>query len=110
MHNALKRAGDTHTVADVVEALDTGKMQGFWSDNAMVVTQIVDHPRKRELNVFLAFGDLDEVMALQPQIADFGRKHGCAFMVMSGRLGWQKVLPRHGWAKVGVTYALPLGD
>ena len=110
MRKALHLAGDTHTVADVVEALEAGKMQSFWSENAMVVTQIVDHPRKRELNVFLAFGDLDEVMALQPQIAEFGRKHGCAFMVMSGRLGWQKVLPRHGWAKVGVTYALPLGE
>jgi hypothetical protein len=45
---------------------------------------------------------------MQPQIADFGRQHGCSFMVMSGRTGWQKVLPEHGWSQVGVTYALPL--
>lgn len=110
MQKALHLAGDTHTVEDVIGALEKGEMQAFWSDNAMIVTQIVQHPRKKELNVFLAFGDLDEVMALQPQLADFGRKHDCSFMVMSGRMGWQKVLPHHGWAKVGVTYALPLGD
>jgi hypothetical protein len=108
MEKALRLAGGTHTVADVVEALNSGRMQGFWSENAGVVTQVVQHPRKKELNVFLAFGDLGEVMAMQPQIADFGRQHGCSFMVMSGRTGWKKVLPEHGWSQVGVTYALPL--
>lgn len=108
MGKALRLAGDTHTVSDVVEALQEGKMQAFWSDSAAVITQIVTHPRKKELNVFLAFGDLEEVMAMQPQVADFGRQHGCSFMVMSGRLGWKKVLPEHGWSQVGVTYALPL--
>lgn len=105
---ALRLGGDTHSVSDVVEALNDGRMQGFWSENAGVITQIVEHPRKKELNVFLAFGDLDEVMAMQPQVAEFGRQHGCSFMVMSGRAGWQKVLPRHGWTRVGVTHALPL--
>jgi len=108
MEKALRLGGDTHTVEDVVAALEKGEMQGFWTENAMVVTQIVAHPRKKELNVFLAFGDLDGVMSLQDQIADFGRQHGCSFMVMSGRSGWQKVLPQHGWFKVGVTHALPL--
>lgn len=108
MEKALRLGGDTHSVADVIAALNEGRMQAFWSDNATVITQIVQHPRKRELNVFLAFGDLDEVMAMQPRVSEFGRKHGCDFMVMSGRFGWQKVLPNHGWRRVGVTYALPL--
>jgi hypothetical protein len=108
MAKALRLGGDTHTVQDVVDAIEKGEMQGFWTKNAMVVTQIVSHPRKKELNVFLAFGDLDGVMSLQDQIADFGRKHGCSFMVMSGRSGWQKVLPNYGWSRVGVTHALPL--
>lgn len=108
MEKALRLGGDTHSVSDVVEAIRAGRMQAFWSANAAVITQIVEHPRKKELNVFLAFGDLNEVMAMQPEIAEFGRKHGCSFMVMSGRAGWQKVLPRHGWARVGVTHALPL--
>lgn len=108
MKKALRLAGGTHELSDVVDALKEGRMQSFATDNAMVVTQIVQHPRKRELNVFLAFGDLDEVMGMQPQIADFGRQNGCEFMVMSGRTGWMKVLPKHGWSQVGVTYALPL--
>jgi len=108
MKKALRLAGDTHSLEDVVDALNKGRMQAFWSDNAAVITQIVQHPRKKELNVFLAFGDLDEVMAMQPEVSEFGRQHGCDFMVMSGRLGWQKVLPNHGWMRVGVTYALPL--
>jgi len=57
MKKALRLAGGTHELSDVVDALKEGRMQSFATDNAMVVTQIVQHPRKRELNVFLAFGD-----------------------------------------------------
>lgn len=108
MKKALRLAGGTHEVSDVIYELNAGKMQSFATDNAMVVTQIVQHPRKRELNVFLAFGDLDEVMSMQPQVEEFGRRNGCSFLAMSGRLGWTKVLPKHGWTKVGVTYAVSL--
>lgn len=108
LERALKIAGWTYDISDLVEAIKAGRMQAFSSDNAFVVTEIASYPRKRHLNVFLAVGELDGVMDLQPRVEAFARQNGCEAIVMSGRKGWSSVLPKHGWAPVGVTYALPL--
>lgn len=108
LEKALDLAGRTHEISDVVEAIRAGRMQCFSSDKAFVVTEIASYPRKKHMNVFLAVGELADVMSLQPQIAAFAREHGCKALVMSGRRGWSSVLPHHGWSPVGVTYALPL--
>jgi hypothetical protein len=99
LEKALKLGGNTHTVEDVVEAIKTGGMQCWWNDRAMVVTEVVQYPRGRALNVFLAAGWLEDVMSLQPQIEDFGRNQGCQSMHMRGRKGWRRVLPKHGWSE-----------
>lgn len=108
LKKALDLAGNTHTIDDVVAGVKSGALQAFSSENAFVVTEVASAPQKRWLNVFLAVGELDEVMELQPQIAAFGREQGCDFMVMTGRKGWLKVLPDYGWRENGVSYALPL--
>lgn len=111
LERALKVGGNTHTVGDVYLGLESGHYQGWFTDNAGVITQIVNTPQKKWLNCFLAFGDLEEVMSLQPKIVAFGKEHGCSFMAMTGRWGWQKVLPKYGWTHKTVSMALPLdGD
>jgi hypothetical protein len=110
LRKALALGGDTHTVEDIVSGVRSGALQAFSSENAFVVTEIGFAPRKKWLNVLVAAGDLDEVMDLQPQIAEFGRRHDCEFMTMTGRRGWSRVLPDHGWRETGVMYALPLTE
>lgn len=110
MEKALRLGGDTHTVGDIYLGLKNGQYQCWFTENAGVVTEILIAPRKKWLNCFLAFGDLDEVMSLQPQIMAFGKEHGCSFMTMNGRWGWQKVLPKYGWKNRSVSMALPLED
>jgi hypothetical protein len=110
LQRALDIAGNTHDVSDVVDAIKAGRMQAFSGPDAFVVTETVSAPRKRYLNVFLAVGDLDEVMFLQPQLEAFGKEHGCEFIIMHGRKGWSRVLPNFGWQEAGVTYALPLQE
>ena len=110
LQDALDRAGNTHTIEDVVAGIREGQMQVFFSEQAFVVTEIACGPRKKWLNVFLAAGELHDVMALQPQLDAFGKEHGCAFMAMTGRRGWAKVLPKHGWFETGVSYARPLQE
>lgn len=97
LQRALDLAGNTHTIEDVATAVKAGTMQAFHNDDALVITEIVEFPRAKSINVFVACGDLDAVMSLQPLIEDFGRKHGCDRMRMLGRQGWRKVLPKHGW-------------
>lgn len=90
-------AGKTHTPIDVAAAVEAGRMQAWSAGDSLVVTEVMQFPQANALNVFLAVGDLAEVMSLQPQIEEFGRQHGCKVMRMEGRKGWSKVLPQHGW-------------
>jgi hypothetical protein len=54
---ALEYAGGTHTLDDVIEQVYAGHMQ-FWPGvRSAIVTQIVEHPRKKVLVFFLAGGD-----------------------------------------------------
>lgn len=94
---ALSVAGNTHAPEDVAQAVKEGRMQAWTRGDSLVVTEVLEFPRAKALNVFLAAGDLDEVLSLIPEMAEFGRQHGCGTMRMQGRRGWARVLPRLGW-------------
>lgn len=107
LKKALKLGGDTHTVEDVLEAIRDGRMQSFAHNNALVVTEIVQAPRKKYLNVFLAVSDdISDVMAIQPSMVEFARSQGCDWVQTHGRHGWQKVLPKHGWKPTHILFVL----
>ena len=75
-------------------------MQAWVAGGSLVVTEVLAFPQKRVLHIVFAVGTLEDVLALQPQFEDFGREHGCAKVVMEGRLGWEKILPDEGWTKI----------
>ena len=97
LDRALGVAGNTHSPADVAEAVAEGRMQSWTRGDSLVVTEVLEYPRTKALNVFLAVGNLEEVLDLIPDMAAFGREHGCTRMRMQGRKGWARVLPRIGW-------------
>lgn len=106
--SALAYSGGTHTFEDVQELVATGKAQ-LWPGNASVgVTEIVAFPRKKTLNCWLAAGDLDELLVMMQYAKEWGAAQGCDAMTMSGRMGWQRVLNKHGWKPVFVTMETPL--
>lgn len=96
---ALRLGGDTHTIGDLGEGILRGKFQYWMTDGAGVVTEILTYPRKKGCHVFLAFGNMDAVLGLQPSIEEFARANGCGTLSMCGRHGWDKVLHRTGWAR-----------
>lgn len=108
---ALDVAGKTHGPEDVARAVSEGRMQAWTAGDSLVVTEVLEFPKAKALNVFLAVGNLDEVMSLQPAIEAFGREHGCKVMRMEGRKGWARVLPDYGWkADKKVIYERTLTD
>lgn len=94
---ALKIAGDAFTIEDIDKALSEGMMQIWQNEKAVVVTELKAFPQYNIINIVLAAGDLQAVMAFQPEIEDFGRANGASRMVMMGREGWSAVLPKYGW-------------
>lgn len=97
---ALEHAGGTHTFDDVAERVADGRMQ-FWPGvKAAIVTEILEYPRLKALNFFLAggVGGLSEIEAMTPGILDWGRSVGCTQAVFTGRRGWERTfLSRTGW-------------
>jgi len=101
---ALLRSGGSHILADVQAAVDQGLLQLWETEDSSIVTEILETPRQRVLNVFLAGGTQDGLEELAPTIRDWARAHGCGKAQFLGRPGFQRVpwLARSGWKPVGV--------
>lgn len=96
---ALEYADGTHTFEDVAAAVEAGRMHFWPGPTSAVITEIIESPRQRMLNIFLAGGNLAEIEAMAPGILAWGRDHGCTKAVFTGRPGWERTfLTRTGWA------------
>lgn len=91
--------GGTHTLADVRQMVADGRLQLWPASDTAVLTEVVQFPRKRILNYFLAGGNLDAISSLQPGILAWAKSHGCSQATFTGRPGWCRVLTREpGWS------------
>lgn len=99
---ALAYTGDppTHTLEDIRDAVADGRLQMWPTENSVVFTEILQYPRKRVLNFFLAGGNLDDMKALQPIILEWGRSQGCDVATFIGRPGWSRTFLTRadGWS------------
>lgn len=93
----------THDFGDVVQGCFAGEMQLWPAPDGCLVTQVSTFPKRKLLQVFLAGGDMDAVLALADQAEEWGRAQGCDAMMMMGRMGWQRVLTKRGWDAAFVT-------
>ena len=97
LQDALDQMGNTHSLEDIVGMIDTGAMQSFVNDDTWMVTQVVDFPRKRVLEIFLVVGELFATEKLFNEVDAFARAHGCDLIRAFGRHGWQKWAKPRGW-------------
>lgn len=97
LRRALAIAGDTHSVEDVMQQIIRGEALLWYSDEALVVTEVMDTPQERLLRFWLATGKLSSVIELSEKACVWGRKIGCTRAIFAGRRGWARVLPKHGW-------------
>lgn len=96
---ALKVGGNGYGPEDIARAVKEGRMQSWTRNDSLVVTEIIERPKATAINIVLAVGVMEDVLALQPAMMAFGREHGATVMRMEGRKGWARVLPGEGWKK-----------
>ena len=94
---ALQYTGGTHEFEDIVDGIRSSRMQLWPSKRGCIVTEIVIYPRKKVLNLFLAGGELDQILDMNDDIKTWAKEHGCEAATMSGRLGWKQPLEPQGW-------------
>lgn len=103
---ALAYAGGTHTVNDVLDAVAKGSMQMWPGVDSVIITQINEWPRRKDLYFFLAAGDMDEVKRLYSVVLDWGRAQGCTYVTTVGRPGWARTFltREEGWTSTMLLY------
>lgn len=101
---ALVHCNGTHEWDDIVVGIASSKMQLWAAPRGCIVTEIVVYPRKKVINIFLAGGDLDQIMDMEHDIGQWAKSHGCTGGMMTGRLGWKKPLMENGWKLQHVSF------
>ncbi len=87
--------------ASLLADLASGRAHLWAGKAAALVTQCVVDDRGACLHVWLAGGDLDEILAMRPGVEAWARGRGCERVTINGRRGWTRVLGRYGYARVG---------
>ena len=75
----------------VFDAAAQGLFQIWLNGESVLVTEVVRYPLCRVVRGFAAAGDMDELMAMQPAVEQWGREMGCARIEFCGRRGWERV-------------------
>lgn len=104
IEDALKYCGGTHIFEDVVNNIAKGTMQLWAAPRGCMVTEIVVYPRKKVLNIFLAGGELDQLLDMNNDMTKWAKAQGCVGGTVTGRVGWKKILEPLGWKLMHCTY------
>src|SRR5262252_1420918 len=86
LDKALALAGHTHRFhEDVVPLLLEGKAQYWQHGQGVIVTELYEYPRLKQINFWLVAGKLDDTVALVPEIEAWARSQGATRAVGIGR-------------------------
>jgi hypothetical protein len=108
---ALAQAGNTHTIADVMQRIEQNKACCWTNGDSVVVTEVLVYPRLRAVNYWVVSGKLHECAALQPDIDAWAVSEGCSVATATGRMGWLRLSQMpigEGWRAAGVKYVKDL--
>ena len=104
LERALAQMGHTHTLADILQNLEEGHMQSFAEGRSWAVTQILNTPRKRVMEVFLVVGERPDLESLYGTAMQFAAFQGCDLVRAYGRPGWGPDAAQHGWKDTARVY------
>ena len=89
---ALAYSGHSHTLDDVAQVVAKGDAQFWHAEDAGLVTEIVEYPRRRTLRFWLAGGDLDTLKDIEKDAIEWSKPWGCVACEIVGRRGWIRAL------------------
>jgi hypothetical protein len=97
MGKVLDRMGGIYLVDDLLTAIGEGRMQSFAEGNSWAVTQVIQFPRARQLQIVAAVGDLADLDAMHDRVLDYARSEGIGLISTYGRRGWMSRALARGW-------------
>ena len=101
VQDALDRSGNLYDVDHVYHKVLDGEAQFFPCKRAIVVTELMCYPNANAVRIWLAAGDMQQVIAkVNGDIVNFGRAMGAHIQEFEGRLGWRDVAKDNGFKPV----------
>lgn len=94
---ALALDGAGFTIYNLLDAIIDGEVQLWVGEHSAMATHLRDYPSGRCCVIWLAGGNLDEILAADPIIAAYAREKGCVQVELHGRRGWEKTLRPLGY-------------
>lgn len=94
---ALSHGGFAHTFDDIVRGVLQGKLHFYPLDGAFVIMEHTKYSQYSIYHCFLAGGTLSAILSVQPHMQENARKLGAKKITITGRKGFTRVLPQHGW-------------
>lgn len=92
----LERALAPGVTLDDVKAKLAENRAWFWpGERSAAVSEILDG---RDFHIWLAAGDLRELLEIEQSAEIHARAIGCERMTLIGRRGWDRVLAKRGYA------------
>ena len=109
MEKALQMGGDIHTLEDIGAALECGDMQSHSEGDTWVITQVVDYPKKRVLDIVYVVGSVEGALLTEKSLIEWAKNMGVDRMTAIGREGWEQLLTDNpGWKKAGTLFVKEL--
>lgn len=97
---ALKASNEAFTTADIYEKLFLGEARLFVGKASALVALIDRQPLAAVLQIWLASGDMAELVNnLRPAAERWALAEGCSRAMVLGRPGWAHVLKSQGYAE-----------
>lgn len=103
---ALEYSGGTHTLQDVGDMIASGAAHLWPGKRSAGVTEIVNTPGMRNMHIWLAAGEMEELKEMHRCVELWARAAGCKRVTLSGRKGWERsFLKDRGYSPRWVTMA-----
>jgi hypothetical protein len=99
---ALAKSGATHSIEDVKEAVEDGRVQFWPGENCALVTEVLHYPAAKRVRVWLAGGELKEIGSMLRMGERWAEMIGADGIEVVGRKGWAKVLEDRGFHEEAV--------
>jgi hypothetical protein len=91
---AMEQGGHTHSKEHIRGLIEAGDAQLHPLPHGAIVTCVLNHPTGlKELNYWLAGGELNELLKAEGLITEWAKSIGCDRVSISGRHGWRKIFP-----------------
>jgi hypothetical protein len=104
LKRVLDVMGGLYLLEDILTAIREGKMQGFVVNNSWAITEALEFPRARKLNILAVVGDMADIDKLQTEIIDYADRNNFSLISAVGRRGWMPAAKERGWKLKAKSY------